>query len=93
MKSHKKFIVRIDTADWKAWLSILGKAGGASERAAAPLAELRESLPPVEVSFVRVVPGGFQLYHEAPNAYAPIAIMTEDGITRPGFEVGADENS
>jgi iron complex transport system substrate-binding protein len=92
--------VLINTPDWKAWFTTVAAAGGVSERAEQAFAEydarvaaISAQLPSVTVSFVRVAPGGFQLYREAPNAYAPIAIMTEVGIARPDFEVGSDENS
>lgn len=92
--------VLIDTADWKSWYRIIADVGGATEQANADMAaydarvaEIGAQLREGTVSFVRVVPGGFQLYRAAPNAYAPIAIMTEVGVVRPDFEVGTDETS
>jgi len=92
--------VLIDTADWKTWYMIIAAVGGATDQATAEMAaydarvaEIGAQLREGTVSFVRVVPGGFQLYRAAPNAYAPIAIMTEVGVVRPDFEVGTDETS
>lgn len=79
---------------------IIAAVGGATDQATAEMAaydarvaELGARLREGTVSFVRVVPGGFQLYRAAPNAYAPIAIMTEVGVVRPDFEIGTDETS
>jgi iron complex transport system substrate-binding protein len=92
--------VLINTADWKTWYMIIAEVGGATAQATeemaaydARVAEIGARLREGTVSFVRVVPGGFQLYREAPNAYAPIAVMTEVGVVRPDFEVGTDETS
>ncbi|MEM7033496.1 MAG: iron-siderophore ABC transporter substrate-binding protein [Chloroflexota bacterium] len=92
--------VLISTPNWKAWLTTIAEAGGMPQRAEqsladydARVAEIQGRLIEGEVSFVRVVPGGFQLYRSAPNAYAPIAVMTDAGIIRPEFETGTDENS
>jgi iron complex transport system substrate-binding protein len=93
--------VLVDTADWKAWYRTIAAAAGVPERAEtafdeydARIAALQALIPAdVTVSFLRVVPDGFQLYREAPNAYAPIAVMSEAGITRPEFESGTDEES
>lgn len=92
--------VLINTADWKTWLSITGDVGGVSELATEQLAEyearvadISSRLRDVEVSFVRVVPGSFQLYREAPDAYAPIAVMSDVGVVRPDFEIASGDNS
>ncbi len=92
--------VLIATPNWKEWYRIIADVGGATEKANAELAaydarvaEIRKNLRDIEVSFVRAVPGGFQLYRAAPNAYAPIAVMSEAGVVRPEFENGTAENS
>ncbi|MEM7125953.1 MAG: iron-siderophore ABC transporter substrate-binding protein [Chloroflexota bacterium] len=92
--------VLIESANWKAWFHDIAGAAGVPEQAGelfteynARVAEVNEKIRDVEVSFVRVVPGGFQLYRSAPNAYAPIAIMTETGVVRTEFETGTDDSS
>jgi len=92
--------VLISTPDWKAWITTIAEAAGVPERAAegfaeydARVAELGARLRPVELSFIRAVPGSFQLYRAAPNAYAPIAVLSEVGVQRPAFETGTDDNS
>ncbi|MDL1902060.1 iron-siderophore ABC transporter substrate-binding protein [Anaerolineae bacterium CFX9] len=93
--------VLIATANWKAWYRTIAAAAGVPERAEAAfdayntrIADLQARIPDdVTVSFLRVVPDGYQLYREAPNAYAPIAVMSEAGVVRPEFESGTDEES
>ncbi|MCA0458800.1 MAG: iron-siderophore ABC transporter substrate-binding protein [Chloroflexi bacterium] len=93
--------VLITAGNWKDWYTTIAAAAGVPERAEtafeaydARIADLQALIPEdVTVSFIRVVPDGFQLYREAPNAYAPIAVMTEAGIIRPDFESGTDEES
>lgn len=93
--------VLISTADWKAWYHTIAAAAGVPERAEtafdeynARIADLQALIPDdTTVSFIRVVADGFQLYREAPHAYAPVAVMSEAGITRPEFESGTDEES
>lgn len=93
--------VLIATANWKVWYSTVAAAASVPERAEAAfdayntrIADLQARIPDdVTVSFLRVVPDGYQLYREAPNAYAPVAVMSEAGVTRPEFESGTDEES
>jgi iron complex transport system substrate-binding protein len=93
--------VLVNTGDWKAWYRTLAAAAGVPERAEtafdeydARITALQALVPAdVTVSFLRMAVDGFQLYREAPNAYAPIAIMTEAGVVRPDFESGTDEES
>lgn len=92
--------VLVDTPNWKEWFSTIAEATDVPERADEGLAAYDErvaaiqgDLRDIRVSFVRIVPGGFQLYREAPNAYAPISVMMDVGVERPEFEVGTDETS
>lgn len=87
-----------DTPDWRDYFLIIAAATG-RERAAeaelaafdAELAALRENLPAGHsVSFVRLMPGGFQTYLDGPAAYAPIRLLAEAGLSRPAFETTAD---
>lgn len=92
--------VLINTADWKTWLTILGDIGGVPEHATTALDEYHARVDEIKgkikegtVSFVRIQPDHFQLYREAPDSYAPVAIMTEVGVVRTDFEIGTNENS
>jgi len=93
--------VLIGNGSWKDWYATIADAAGTPERAEnafdtydARIADLQTLVPDdLTVSFLRIVPDGFQLYREAPNAYAPIAVMSEAGVIRPEFESGTDEES
>lgn len=93
--------VLIDTLNWKAWYRTIAAVAGVPERAEAAFEKYNaridalQALIPEEVtvSFLRIVPDGFQLYRAAPNAYAPVAVMSEAGVIRPEFENGTDEES
>ncbi|MEM9342047.1 MAG: iron-siderophore ABC transporter substrate-binding protein [Pseudomonadota bacterium] len=89
----------VDTADWKTYLrtvaSVAGADSTADEKLAAyqtAVAETAAALPEgATVSFLRIVPGGFQVYVAGPSAYAPMAVLTELGIERPPFETVSDD--
>ncbi len=93
--------VLVSGANWKSWYSTIAAAAGVPEQAEtafeeydARIADLQALIPDdMTVSFLRIVPDGFQLYREAPNPYAPVAVMSEAGVTRPDFESGTDEES
>ena len=44
------------------------------------------------VSFLRIIPGGFQVYMDGPAAYAPMGVLASVGIQRPPFET-VDDNT
>ncbi|MEM8529507.1 MAG: iron-siderophore ABC transporter substrate-binding protein [Chloroflexota bacterium] len=92
--------VLVNTPNWKQWFSTIAEVAGVSERAEEEMAAYDErvaaiqgQLRDIQVSFVRMTPEGFQMYREAPNAYAPISVMMDVGVERPEFEVGTDETS
>ena len=89
----------VDTADWKEYLRavalVAGKSDLADEKLAAfeqTVADTAAALPAgATVSFVRIVPGGFQVYVAGPSAYAPMSVLTEVGLKRPAFETVEDD--
>ncbi|MEM6486909.1 MAG: ABC transporter substrate-binding protein [Pseudomonadota bacterium] len=91
--------VLVQAIDWRDYLAVIAEAGGAEARAAEALgaydgrlAAVRAGVPAgTSVSFVRVVPGGFQVYVDGPAAYAPMRILAEAGLARPPFETVADD--
>lgn len=91
--------VLVDRADWKAYLRTIAQAGGVGEEAESQLAayeaevaSLRAAIPPgTTVSFLRIIPGGFQVYVDGPAAYAPMRVMAEAGLSRPSFETVTDD--
>ncbi|MEM8580392.1 MAG: ABC transporter substrate-binding protein, partial [Pseudomonadota bacterium] len=90
--------VLIDTSDWRVYFKTLAKAVGQAEKAEAALAEFEVDLKATArdlpknqtVSFLRIVPGGFQVYVAGPNAYAPVSLLTELGLERPPYETVTD---
>lgn len=88
----------INTSDWKTYFLTLGAAAGATQQVEDKLAiysqkvsEAAQKIPDnMTVSFLRIVPGGFQVYVAGPAAYSPMSILTELGINRPPFETVTD---
>lgn len=84
---------------WKDYMRTIAQAAGREDIAEAQLAAyqkdvstLRKKLPAGEtLSFVRLVPGGFQVYVEGPAAYAPFAVIAETGLKRSAFETVSDD--
>lgn len=92
--------VLIDTPDWKAYFRVIAGATGTEERAETALVEydsrataIGERLRDVELSFVRLIPGGFQVYVEGPSAYAPFSVLEDAGVERPPFETAEDDTT
>lgn len=89
--------VLITLEDWKAFYRELAIATGREAEAAALLesfearaAAIAERAPEVAVSVVRITPWDFQVYLDAPNAYAPFAILREAGVRRSAYETSSD---
>ena len=53
-------------------------------------AGIRERMPDVKVSVVRITPGGFQVYLDGPAAYAPFAVLKDAGVKRTAYETTTD---
>ncbi len=90
--------VLVDTPDWKAYFRTIAGATGTQEQAEAALVEynertqtIRQNLRDDTLSFVRMIPGGFQVYVEGPSAYAPFSVLTDAGVERPPFETAEDD--
>ncbi|MEM1429154.1 MAG: iron-siderophore ABC transporter substrate-binding protein [Pseudomonadota bacterium] len=89
----------VDTTDWKEYFRAVALVADAGEAAEAKLdayearvAETAAALPDeATVSFLRIIPGGFQVYVAGPAAYAPMSVLTELGIERPPFETATDD--
>lgn len=87
-----------DTPDWRQYYRVIAMATGREAAAEAELAAfdaelaaLRETLREGHsVSFVRLMPGGFQTYVDGPAAYAPFRLVSEAGLGRPAFETTDD---
>lgn len=88
-----------DTPDWREYYRVIAAAAGREAVAEAALAAfdaeldaLRRSLPQGRsVSFLRLMPGGFQTYVDGPSAYAPVRLLSEAGLSRPAFETVDDD--
>ncbi|MCG8351263.1 MAG: iron-siderophore ABC transporter substrate-binding protein [Chloroflexales bacterium] len=86
--------VLITTPDWKQWIHTIAEAAGNPNRAAegfeeynVRITEIEPRLRDIEVSFVRLLPGGeFQVYLDGPSAYAPFSVLAEAGVRRTAFE-------
>lgn len=85
--------VLISAEDWKAYLSLIARAGGREEKAAALLAiydarvaALRPRIPQTPVSIVRITPWDFQVYLDGPRAYGPFAVLRDLGVKRTAYE-------
>jgi iron complex transport system substrate-binding protein len=86
--------VLITTPDWKQWIYTIAEAAGKPDRVAegfeeynVRIAEIEPRLRDIEVSFVRLLPGGaFQVYLDGPSAYAPFSVLAEAGVRRTAFE-------
>ena len=90
--------VLINTPEWKQWIYTIAAAAGVPERAEdgfaeyeARIAAIQPRLRDVEVSFVRLIPGGFQVYLDGPSAYAPFSVLAEAGVKRTAFETTEDD--
>ena len=90
--------VLIDTPDWKAYFRTIAKATGTEDQAEAALAEydartraISREVQDTQLSFVRMIPGGFQVYVEGPSAYAPFSVLEDAGVARPPFETADDD--
>ncbi|MCH2165843.1 MAG: ABC transporter substrate-binding protein [Marinovum sp.] len=83
--------------DWKAFYRLLGRVAGKEAAVAevldtyeARVADLRERMPGTKVSVLRITSWDFQVYLDAPNAYAPFAILRDAGVQRSPYETTDD---
>ena len=82
--------VLVATPDWKAYFRTVAGATGTEAQAEAALSEydertqaIRQNLRDVTLSFVRMIPGSFQVYVQGPSAYAPFSVLEDAGVERP----------
>lgn len=85
--------VIIDTADWQEYFRTIAAVAGVPERAEQAFADyearattIKQQVSDRSLSFVRIVPDGFQTYLEGSSAYAPFAVLQDAGVRRPAFE-------
>ena len=90
--------VLVATPNWKEYFRTIAGAAGVAEGAEtafdvyeARTEAISERLKGVELSFVRLIPGGFQVYVEGPSAYAPFSVLQDAGVARPPFETAEDD--
>lgn len=90
--------VLVDTPDWKEYFRTIADATGTEAQAEEALAgynsrtqALSERVQETTLSFVRMIPGGFQVYVEGPSAYAPFSVLEDAGVERPPFETAEDD--
>lgn len=79
--------------DWRAFYRLIAGFTGQTDEVAARLdtfdarlADIRERLPDLSVSVVRITSWDFQVYLDAPETYAPFEIMREAGVRRTPYE-------
>ena len=90
--------VLVNTPDWKVYFRTIAGATGRSDQAEAAFTDydartqaIRNNLRGVTLSFVRLIPGEFQVYVAGPSAYAPFSVLQDAGVKRPPFETAADD--
>lgn len=84
----------ITAENWKDYLRALIELSGSDKKAEEVLADyesrvarLRDEIPEdLTVSVVRITSWDFQVYLDAPNAYAPFAVLREAGVRRTAYE-------
>lgn len=85
----------IEVPDWKAYYRTLADLTGKREEADKALAaferrvaSIRQRVPDITVSVLRITSWDFQVYLDGPGAYAPMAILQEAGVKRTAYETG-----
>ena len=88
--------VLITAKDWKDYLRTLIEVGGSNKNAddllssyQSRVAEVRERVPDIKVSVVRITSWDFQVYLDA-SKYAPFAVLQEAGVRRTDYETSTD---
>lgn len=83
--------------DWRAFHFLLADLTGRAEETAARfaeydarLADVRARMPDTTVSVLRITSWDFQVYLDAPVAYAPFEIMRQVGVRRTAYETTDD---
>lgn len=86
----------ITAGDWKEYMKTLIEVSGSEKSAEDVLAgyqervaEIRERVPDIEVSIVRITSWDFQVYLDK-SAYAPFAVLQEAGVKRSAYETSTN---
>ncbi|MFE3839005.1 iron-siderophore ABC transporter substrate-binding protein [Pseudogemmobacter sonorensis] len=89
--------VLVTPQDWRAYYRAVARIAGREDRLAqlmAPLDEriavLQARVPETKVSVIRITPWDFQVYLDAPDAWAPFALLHELGVLRSEYEMQTD---
>lgn len=89
--------VLVSVQNWKDYYAtiaaVTGRTGAADEAFKAydkRAAEIRQRMPDIKVSAVRIIPGGFQVYVDGPGAYAPFSVLRDAGVKRTAYETATD---
>ena len=89
--------VLLTPQDWRDYYRALAVLAGREEALAAlmqPLdariAGMRARVPATTVSVIRITPWDFQVYLDAPDAWAPFALLHELGVRRSAYEQQSD---
>lgn len=92
--------VLIDPATWKDHLAIIAGIVGRTDQVKDALrayedraASIKERMPDITVSVIRIAPHGLQVYPDGPSAYAPYAVLHEAGVKRSRYEIASDATS
>lgn len=92
--------VLMEPATWKDHLAVLAEIVGRTDQARDALrayedraASIKERMPDITVSVIRIAPHGLQVYLDGPGAYAPYAVLREAGVTRSRYETAPDATS
>jgi iron complex transport system substrate-binding protein len=90
--------VLISVQNWRDYYAtvaaVTGRTGVADEAFKAyekRAAEIRQRVPDIKVSVVRIIPGGFQVYVDGPGAYAPFSVLRDAGVRRSAYETTTDD--
>ncbi|GGO53881.1 iron-siderophore ABC transporter substrate-binding protein [Roseovarius pacificus] len=83
--------------DWRAFYRLMASLTGRTAEIEARfadydkrLSDIRERMPDTPVSVLRITSWDFQVYLDAPNTYAPFAVMQQAGVRRTEYETTTD---
>ncbi len=92
--------VLIEPATWKDYVTVLAEIVGQTDQAENALrayedraASIKERMPDITVSVIRIAPHGLQVYPDGPSAYAPYAVLHDAGVKRSRYEIASDATS
>ncbi|MEP2640110.1 ABC transporter substrate-binding protein [Roseobacter sp.] len=81
------------SGDWRGFYDIIADLTGKHDKVQtlfadynARLAAIKTRVPDTPVSIVRITSWDFQVYTDAPNAYAPFEVLAQAGVRRSPYE-------